>query len=185
MAAKLTDKQERFCHEYLIDLNATQATLRAGYKDQKSAAKVMRNPGVQARIAELQAGRSKRTAITADRVLEELALIGFADLADFVEWDTGRVTLKNSETLDAAKRRAIIEVAQARDGSVKIKLADKKGSLDSIGRHLGMFIDRHLVHVDEVENLSDEELANRLRECEQALAESAALPPTAGTGETS
>lgn len=88
---QITEKQERFAQEYIIDLNATQAYKRAGYsvKSDKAAAveghKLLRNPKVAARIAELQNARQKRTEITQDRVLEELAAIGFAEITDFVQ----------------------------------------------------------------------------------------------------
>lgn len=88
---KITEKQERFAQEYIIDLNATQSYKRAGYSaksDEVAASegfKLLRNPKVAARIAELQLERQKRTEITQDRVLKELAAIGFSEITDFVQ----------------------------------------------------------------------------------------------------
>jgi phage terminase small subunit len=68
----LTDKQKRFAEEYLIDLNATQATIRAGYSEKTAYSqceRLLRNVEVQAAISEGQKSRSQRTGITADRVV--------------------------------------------------------------------------------------------------------------------
>jgi len=85
----LTDKQKRFVEEYLLDLNATQAAIRAGYSA-KTAGSIgeenLRKPEIAAAIQEAQDARSKRTEITADRVLQELAKIGFADIRKAVKW---------------------------------------------------------------------------------------------------
>lgn len=141
---KLTPKQARFVEEYLIDLNSAGAARRAGYSSRMAdriGYQLLENPRVQAAIQAAQRERSARTGITADRVVRELALLGFADLCDYVEWDTSGVRLRDSSTLDEAKRRAVIEVSETRLG-VRIKLADKKGSLDSLGKHLGIFDDK-------------------------------------------
>ncbi|GLX68316.1 terminase small subunit [Paenibacillus glycanilyticus] len=150
----LTAKQQRFVEEYLIDLNATQAAIRAGYSINTAAAIGYENLGeadVSAAIQQAIAERSKRTQITADRVLKEYANIAFSNMTDFlkVEERTGRdevgnpiyyktVTILNTESIDKDKVRAISEIKQTRDG-ITIKLHDKIGALDSIARHLGMF----------------------------------------------
>lgn len=146
----MTPKQAKFVYEYLIDLNATQAAIRAGYSAKRADAigyENLRKPDIQEAIALAQQARSARTLITPDRTLQELAILGFSDLTDFVEWDGKTVTLKNSADLDAVKRRAIAEISQTKDG-VKIKLHDKKGALDSMARHLGMFNDKMTVGMD-------------------------------------
>lgn len=80
---KLTEKQKRFCEEYLIDLNATQSYLRAGYKAKSNdiacaeGSKLLRNPKVAEYIKELREKQAERTEITADKVLEELGTIAF------------------------------------------------------------------------------------------------------------
>ena len=83
--ANLTPKQERFCEEYLIDLNATQAAIRAGYSEKtaySAGQRLLRNVEIQNRIAELKAERSKRTEITQDRVVKELAAMAFANVTE-------------------------------------------------------------------------------------------------------
>lgn len=81
--SKLTEKQKRFCEEYLIDLNATQSYLRAGYKAKSNeiarveSHKLLTKPNIQQYIEELREEQSKRTEITADKVLEELGSVAF------------------------------------------------------------------------------------------------------------
>jgi phage terminase small subunit len=88
---QLSDKQERFCQEYLLDMNATQAYKRAGYSVKSDQAagveghKLLKNPKIQERVKQLQEKRSKSTGITADRVLKELATIGFSKITDFLK----------------------------------------------------------------------------------------------------
>lgn len=80
---ELTDKQARFCEEYLIDLNATQAAIRAGYSEKtanEQGARLLANVSVQEKIAELKAERAKRTEITQDSVIQELAAVARAEV---------------------------------------------------------------------------------------------------------
>lgn len=79
---KLTEKQKRFCEEYLIDLNATQAAIRAGYSKKTAnriAAENLSKPDIQLHLQELMRQRSERTGITADFVIEQLSHIAAAD----------------------------------------------------------------------------------------------------------
>jgi len=183
----LTDKQQRFVEEYLIDLNATQAAIRAGYSA-KTAGSIgeenLRKPEIAAAIQEAQEARSKRTEITADRVLQELAKIGFADIRKAVRWgatvavpveygegeehadngDPVRVhtdlALVASDEIDDETAAAIAEIRQTKEG-LAIKMHDKKGALVDIGRHLGMFKDKLELSggLTKAEELSDDELA--------------------------
>ena len=144
----LTDKQARFVEEYLIDLNATQAAIRAGYAE--SSAKDcgwenLQKPAVQAALHEAMDARSKRTAITADRVLQELAHLGFARMDDYAEWGPKGVTLKQSEGLTEDQLRAVGEVSETvtqHGGTIRFKLHDKLGALEKLGKHLGLFVER-------------------------------------------
>lgn len=143
--SKINEKQRKFCEEYLIDLNATQAAIRAGYSEK--TAKVIGNenltkPYIQSEIQRLQKTRSKRTEITADRVLKELARIGFANIDDILDFDNESVTIKDSKTLKKKVKSAISEVSKtiSKDGiSIKVKMYDKISALDKIARHLGMY----------------------------------------------
>lgn len=153
--SSLTPKQERFAQEYLIDLNATQAAIRAGYSEktaQEQGSRLLTNVMVSDAIAHGRKKISERTEITQDMVLREFAKIGFADIRKVAAWgstpvveDDGSMTypveLINSAEIDDDTAAAISEVSLTAQG-VKVKMIDKKGALDSIGRHLGMFIDK-------------------------------------------
>lgn len=158
----LTAKQERFVAEYLKDLNATQAAIRAGYSEKtaySAGQRLLKNVEVQVAIQEAQAERSKRTEITQDMVLRELARIGFADIRKAVAWgrspadaaeneddgddgDVGAsviypVEMMPSSQVDEDTAAAISEVSLTK-GGVKLKMHDKLSALDKIARHLGM-----------------------------------------------
>lgn len=150
----LTDRQQRFVEEYLVDLNGTQAAIRSGYSAKtanEQAARLLANVSVAQAVAQAKAERSKRIGLTADRVLEELASIGFARLGDYVRWSGDRVLLEDSEGVDT---RAVAEVSshESKFGtSVKVKMHDKVGTLKLLGQHIGMFTDR-LEHSGKVEH---------------------------------
>lgn len=162
--AKLNDKQKQFCKEYLVDLNATQAAIRARYAEKTAYSqgqRLLKNVEVQEYIRELMQKREQRTEITADKVLEEYAKLGFSDVTDYLQVVTERilvghdketgepisdisqfVLMKDTKDIPPEKLAAISEVKQHKDGSISFKLHDKRGALDSIARHLGMFAER-------------------------------------------
>ena len=143
----LTLKQQRFVDEYLIDLNATQAAIRAGYSKrtaEQQGFQLLKKTSVQAAVQEAIRKRSERTEITQDRVLQELAKIGFSNMKDFVEWGPDGVTLKESAEMDGDAALCVAEVYQTttqHGGTVKFKLHDKVSALEKIAKHLGMFSD--------------------------------------------
>lgn len=156
----MTPKQQRFVAEYLIDLNATQAAIRAGYSTKRADAigyENLRKPEIAKAIEEAQQKRAERTEITQDRVLKELAKIGFSDIRKVIKWGNTEVRMQDEESsamvehhgiaiidsseIDDDTAAAISEVSQGKEG-IKVKLHDKKGALVDIGRHLGMFTDR-------------------------------------------
>jgi phage terminase small subunit len=141
----LSAKRARFVEEYLVDLNATQAAIRAGYSPGKGtrsaevqAERLLRNAEVRAAIAEAKEARSIRTRITQDQVLQELARLGFADVRKVASWDKTSLSLKVSSDLDDDAAAAVAEVAMTEHGP-KIKLHDKLGALTKLGNHLGLF----------------------------------------------
>jgi len=152
---KPTNKQTRFCQEYLIDLNATQAAIRAGYCNKNARQMGHENltkPYIQQEIQRLMDERARKTEITAEKVLRELAKIGFSDITDFVEFGQQApaaegtndraahyVRIKDSAEVDGSP---IAEIRETRNGLV-FKLHDKTRSLELIGKHLGMFKDVH------------------------------------------
>ena len=137
----LTARQARFVAEYLIDLNATQAAIRAGYSKRTSEQQgfqLLKKTSVAEAIQAAQANRANRTQISQDRVLTELARIGFSDLRKAVSWVGDTVQLTDSSTLDDDTALALSEVSQGPNG-IKIKMHDKLAALDKLARHLGMF----------------------------------------------
>lgn len=137
----MTDKQEKFCQEYMIDLNATKAAIRAGYSPKtarEQAARLLSKVNIQGRIEQLQAEQSRRTGISADRVLRELAKVAFANAGDIIDADA---TLKEDASPDdlAAVQSVRVKVFGQDGVEREIKLADKLKALDLLGRHIGLF----------------------------------------------
>jgi phage terminase small subunit len=149
--SKLTEKQKRFVEEYLIDLNATQAAIRAGYSVKnadKIGSELLGKTRVSEAIAKAMAERSKRTGVTQDRVIEQLAKIAFADLKDYVRWDEKGITLLNSENVDGTVLQSITETVLPKGGVKReIKLNDKLKALELLGKHLGMWTEKQQVEV--------------------------------------
>lgn len=144
----MTKKQKRFVEEYLIDLNATQAAIRAGYSP--DTAKVigcenLTKPDIRAQIDKAMAERSRRTGVNADRVIQELAKIAFLNITDVVDPATVTVREDATEEDKAAIQSIKIKRSYSETGESverEIKAADKIKALDLLGRHLGMFKER-------------------------------------------
>ena len=150
--AKLTPKQQRFVEEYLIDLNATQAAIRAGYSAKNAdniSSDLLGKSQVSEAIYRKMDDRSRRTEITADRVLIELASIAFADITDYVQVITGSVIVADTDSLTTEKRKALAGIKQGKDG-IEVKLHDKLKALELLGKHLGTFKEKieHSGHID-------------------------------------
>ena len=101
---KLTLKQEQFCLEYIIDFNATQAAIRAGYS-KKTAYSIgqenLKKPEIMQYLAVLKDECQARARKSADDVIREIENVGFSRLGDIVEWnESGMAFLKNSDELD-------------------------------------------------------------------------------------
>lgn len=145
MAAKLTPKQRRFVNEYLIDLNATQAAIRAGYSKktaQQIGAENLSKPVIQAEIQKRQVKLQNKLEITQERVLQELAAIAFANGADFAKVViTGllpTVEMIPTDELTPEKLPAIAGI-KANQYGVEVKLHDKVKALELLGKYLGTF----------------------------------------------
>lgn len=154
--SKLTEKQRLFVHEYLVDLNATQAAIRAGYSEktaQEQSSRLLSNVMVKEAVQKAMDERSERVEVTADRVLEELAKLGFADIRKvFTEGGHLRDIASLPDEIAAAV--SSVEVVTRPDGEVdengnrgveyvhKLRFWDKRGSLELLGKHLKMFTDK-------------------------------------------
>ena len=147
----LTAKQKIFANEYLIDLNATRA-YKVAYprvkKDETARAnssRMLTNANVAVYVEKRMKDREKRTEITQDMVLKELAKIGFADVTDFVTIENKGilrvVEVKPTDEMPRDKMGAIAGIKEGANG-IEIKLNDKGKALELIGRHLGMFKDK-------------------------------------------
>ena len=173
---KLTPKQMRFVDEWLIDFNGTQAAIRAGYSEKTAAAtaaRLLRNVNIPNEISRRQKDLQRRTEVTQERVVMELARVAFADATDFVQVETriinrGDIEVpldlavhKETAELSADQRAAIASIKQGANG-VEIKLHDKIKALELLGRHIGMFNDKLELKATVAENpfagLSTDEL---------------------------
>ena len=125
----LPAKQQRFVEEYLIDLNQTQAAIRAGYSERtanEQATRLMKNKRVAAAIEAGKAIRSKRTEITQDYVISNLALV--------VERSLQRapvLTMSGNQVIDEEGRHVW-----------KFDAPGANKALELLGKHLGMFSDK-------------------------------------------
>src|SRR5690242_5329316 len=144
----LNDRQARFVAEYLVDLNATQAAIRAGYSARpaySAGERLLRNVEVAAAIAEGRAARSRRTEVTQDRVVLELARVAFGDPRRVMGWGPGGVVLRPSAELTDEEAAIVAEASQTvteAGGTIRLKTVDKLGALKLLGRHLGLFGER-------------------------------------------
>ncbi len=163
--AKLNERQKRFCDEYLVDLNATQAAIRAGYTAKyanTNAFKLLQNTAIKEYIQQRQTDRTERTEITQDMVLRELAIIAFSNAADYASIVEKQATAEVEGTvvqlrdedgnplmyrtvepvltadLTEDQKKALAVIKKGRDG-FEIKPYDKVRALELIGRHLGMW----------------------------------------------
>ena len=149
----LSPKQRRFVAEYALDLNATQASIRAGYSAKTAhvqGSRLLSNVKVREAIANAQAKAADKAEVTIERIVGELAKIGFANMQDYMAaTPDGDPYLDFSKlTRDQAAALAEVTVDDFVDGRrenarsvkrVKFKLHDKRAALVDLGRHIGMF----------------------------------------------
>jgi phage terminase small subunit len=139
----MTPKQQRFVEEYLIDLNGTQAAIRAGYSAKtanEQAARLLVNVSISEAVAERRAALTHRTQVTQEQIIAEFMRMGFYDPASIAGQPmTGPADIPN---LPEDVRRAIVGWGWDKAGNFRLKLADKNAALVNLGRHLGMFTDK-------------------------------------------
>ena len=152
MARKLTDKQKKFVEEYLIDLNATQSAIRAGYSPKtanEQGSRLLANVSIQEAISKAMAERSRRTGINQDRIVQELARIAFVKITDVVDPD-GEINTNASDDDLACIESYKVEDSDSVNGSSskrEVKLASKIKALELLGKHVGMWNDKIQVDV--------------------------------------
>lgn len=153
MPRKLSPKQARFVEEYLIDLNATQAAIRAGYSP-NSARDIgnenLKKPNIYDEIARAMAERSRRTGVNQDRVVQELSRIAFINANDVIDPKDASIR-PNAKEDDLACIQSVkvkkTDTEQVSTMEREIKLADKLKALELLGKHLGMWNDKAEVNV--------------------------------------
>lgn len=152
---KLTPNQARFVAEYLIDLNATQAAIRAGYSTRTASVqgcRLLRNAQVAASIRAGQQRAAERTDIAEGRVLKELKFIAFSNISHYRVDAAGNVSLSPEAQPGAIAALASVKSRHRTDRrgtthEVELKLWDKVGALELAGRHVGLFTDQALVRI--------------------------------------
>lgn len=158
---KLTASQQRFVDEYLVDLNATQAAIRAGYSQKTARSqgqRMLTNVDIQAGIQSAMALRSLATQINANQVLQELALLAFSDITTYIKMRGNTLTLKEFNSLPPGAGRVIKKIKQKpvdlvldekfgmqepeirTEFQIEIELWDKPKSIDMLCKHLGMYL---------------------------------------------
>lgn len=167
----MTPKQRIFALEYLVDRNAKQAAIRAGYSAKTAEQlgyQLLQVPSVRELVDAATAEKAAELGVTRERVIQELATIGFSSMSDVADWGEREVAigydadgkrlsaaeigdaavvhrerapylnLRDRDELTPEARAAVSEVSLTKDG-FKIKLHDKVTALEKLGRHLGMF----------------------------------------------
>ncbi|MFC3227351.1 terminase small subunit [Marinibaculum pumilum] len=150
----MTPKQKRFVASYLVTGNATQAAIDAGYSE-KTAARIgsenLRKPVIASEIAEAEARRAERVEINADQVVLELRRIGMSDPRALFDAD-GRLLPVKDWPDDIARAVSSFEVVTKRipgtdpvevEHVAKVRFWPKTDALGLLGKHLGMFVNRH------------------------------------------
>lgn len=144
--SEVTPKQARFVAEYLVDLNATQAAIRAGYSvkgAETQGSALLRNPQVSAAITAGKAKQLDQVDLTATRILEELRRLALADSRQFFDAD-GRLRPVTEWTAEMGAVLAGMDVDTDRDGDtvVKIKFWNKTAALDTLAKHFGLLVEK-------------------------------------------
>lgn len=166
----MTPRRRRFVDEYLIDLNATQAAIRAGYSEQTAYAighELLKKPEIASEIDRRRSELALSTNITNERVLKELAVIAFSDVGEVLDFSGDSPRLKAPADITESARRSIASVKVKRymeghgEDAKEVEVTEfrfwsKDAALDKIGKHLGMFPER--VIVDDPARLTEDEL---------------------------
>ena len=133
----MTEKQERFIDEYIIDFNATRAAIAAGYSSKRANSQgvhLLSIPEIQAEVRRRKAEISAGLRISAERVLWEMAALGFSNIFDYVEDIDGELRLKE---LPPEKQGAVSSIKITKNGT-EVKLHDKLKALEFLAKYTGL-----------------------------------------------
>ncbi|WP_206517943.1 terminase small subunit [Sphingobacterium lactis] len=157
----LTDKQQRFVEEYMVDLNATQAAIRAGYSQNTAhsiGAENLIKPEIQEAIQKRKQELSDQTGITAERVLKEYAKIAFSDIRELYTPDNNLYDIRQLDDETAGAVMSVeVDVMSVQGMPVgetkKVKLYNKLTALEALGKHIGLFEKDNKQKQAEVQNI--------------------------------
>lgn len=157
----MTDKQQRFVEEYMVDLNATQAAIRAGYSQSTAhsiGAENLIKPEIQEAIQKRKQELSDQTGITAERVLKEYAKIAFSDIRELYTPDNNLYDIRQLDDETAGAVMSVeVDVMSVQGMPVgetkKVKLYNKLTALEALGKHIGLFEKDNKQKQAEVQNI--------------------------------
>jgi phage terminase small subunit len=178
---RFTPQKQLFVAEFLVDFNATQAAIRAGYSPHSArpqGSALMASPMIRAEIAKRMIPKMEKLDISVDRILAEYARIAFCDIGEAYDDDGNLMPIRD---MSEDMRRAIVGMEQEEDAlteqkTKRIKMADKIRALDSLAKYQKMFVDR-------VEHDVTDRLAERLTRARQRVAQSADADADDDTGD--
>lgn len=161
---KLSNKQQRFVAEYIKDMNGTQAAIRAGYSNKtarEQAARMLSKVNIAKEIESRLAKIAAKSELTAERVVNEVAGLAFANIADFVDVKNNTVTIKDWSKLTREQLAAVQEVQVLKEMTringatrktksqiIRLKLYDKRASLELLGRRFNSFPNKVTIEDD-------------------------------------
>jgi phage terminase small subunit len=149
LEAAMTPRRKRFVREYVRDLNAKEAAIRAGYaraNAKQAGSYLLRQPEVAAAIEALLAAEEQRLTVNADRIVRELMRVAFSDIRRYADWQDGALVLKPLDKLSDDETAAIASISfGGKTRGPRIRLHDKKRALRALGRHIGLFTQRAYV----------------------------------------
>ena len=157
----LTNKQQRFVEEYMVDLNATQAAIRAGYSydtAKEIGCENLTKPNIQEAIQKRKQELSEQTGITAERVLKEYAKIAFSDVRELYTPDNNLYDIRQLDDDTAGAVMAVeVDVISVQGNPIgetkKVKLYNKLTALEALGKHIGLFEKDNKQKQTEVQNI--------------------------------
>lgn len=142
---ELTDKQEKFCQEFVVDCCAAAAARRAGYSEdtaKQQASRLLTNPAIKVRISQLKQEQAKlyqqRIEINADYLKSKIQPISESNMADFARIEDGRLIVTDTDQLPREMWELVSEIQETKFG-IKVKFHDKNKAIDMLNRHAGFY----------------------------------------------